>query len=281
MRRTPATGTMFALNAAGLCGLPPFNGFIGELVIYCGAFIGIIHGPGAVRTGAFAALAVLALTGGIAAAALAKAVGAVFLGEARSPEADRAKEVPRSMNAAVLGLFGGAVVLTVFSPVIVAEITGSDGMELARVAAYAAAVSLLFTVLAAVFLFLQNSFRKRGIRRGPTWDCGYAKPDSRMEYTGTAFTQPLADFFSPVLRLRKHLKKPQGEFPSDGELEVEAEDGGVRTFWKPLSQILIRAAERCHTLQSGNLHFYIVLILMAVGGMLVYAMMKGHPPCLP
>ncbi|MBR2364297.1 MAG: hypothetical protein IKA79_03760 [Lentisphaeria bacterium] len=49
LKRAPHTGTLFTLNAAGLCGLPPFNGFIGEFLIYFAAFQGLIYGAGFLR----------------------------------------------------------------------------------------------------------------------------------------------------------------------------------------------------------------------------------------
>ena len=275
MRRTPVTGTLFALNSAGLCGLPPFNGFIGELVIYCAAFAGIIHGSGPVRLGAFAALVAVALTGGIAAAALAKAVGAVFLGSARSAAARTAGEATRGMNLAVLLLFGLSLAAASAAPALILSLGGAECRMLAGITARAAFVCIVFTALTAFFIVTQKLFSRRGSRRSATWDCGYARPDERMEYTGTAFTQPLADFFAPLLHVRKRLKKPQGIFPVSAELETGIEDAGTRNFWRPLAELTIRTADRCHALQSGNLHFYIVLILLTTGAMLVYAMLKG------
>ena len=275
MRKMPLSGTLFALNSAGLCGLPPFNGFIGELVIYYAAFAGIIHGTGPVKLGAFAALATVALTGGIAAAALAKAVGAAFLGEARSVNAQNAKETTCCMNMAILLLFGLSLLSVTAAPVLILSFGGETCGMLAEITARAAFVCIVFTVLTAFLLIMQKLLSKRGSRRSATWDCGYSRPDKRMEYTGTAFTQPLADFFEPLLRIRKQLKKPHGFFPVSAELETEVEDGGTRNFWRPLTELTIRAADRCHALQSGYLHFYIVLILLTTGVMLVYAMLKG------
>ena len=274
-KRMPRTGLWFTLNAAGLSGLPPFSGFLGELAIYCAAFAGIANGNGAVRVGAFAALVTIALTGGIAAAAMTKAVAAALLGDPRSRAAAEAREAPRAMAWTIGGLFLLSLALTVLTPGIVRDIAGNAGAFLTGITARAALVCGAFTALAGILLALQHISAKRGVRRSATWDCGYARPDARMEYTGTAFTQPLADFFAPILRIGKRLREPRGFFPHDAELEQLPEDGGVQYFWRPLTAAAVRAAERCHALQSGSLHFYILLILLTVGGMLVYAMRKG------
>ena len=136
-------------------------------------------------------------------------------------------------------------------------------------------ISLGVTMLLMVLLFVQQFCSSRGVRRSCTWDCGYARPDARMEYTGTAFTQPLSDLFNPVLKVKKQLVKPENIFPEKASLQENVSDRGVQNFWQPLTALLIKSADKIHYLQSGSLHFYILLILLAVGGMVMYAMIKG------
>ena len=90
MKRLPFTGTLFTLNALGLAGLPPLNGFLGEFLIYAAAFRAVKSGAPALVGAGFLVLAALALTGGLAAAAYCKAIGATFLGEPRSEAAAQA-----------------------------------------------------------------------------------------------------------------------------------------------------------------------------------------------
>jgi formate hydrogenlyase subunit 3/multisubunit Na+/H+ antiporter MnhD subunit len=102
--RMPFTGTLFTVNAFGLAGLPPLNGFLGELAIYVGAFLMIKSGdPGFVAAGFLAAVS-LALTGGLAIAAYTKAIGGVFLGAPRTQAAENAVETPRRMWLSQLAL---------------------------------------------------------------------------------------------------------------------------------------------------------------------------------
>ena len=85
MRRMPFTGTLFAVNAMGLAGLPPLNGFLGELAIYTGAFSAIKTGDPVLVVAGFLVAVALSLAGGLAVAAYATAIGCTFLGEPRSP----------------------------------------------------------------------------------------------------------------------------------------------------------------------------------------------------
>ena len=105
LKRMPFSGSLFLMNSAGICGLPPFNGFISEFLIYAGAVSAVSTGkPFAVICGV-CVLIVLALTGGIAVAVFAKLTGVVFLGEPRSERAANAAEQSKVMTVPVLGLF--------------------------------------------------------------------------------------------------------------------------------------------------------------------------------
>ncbi len=101
-------------------------------------------------------------------------------------------------------------------------------------------IVLLYMVF-GLFYFVHNYILPGGrkIRRGPTWDCGYAKPTARMEYTGTAFAQPLVDFFSPFLRsIRKITRVKSNLFPKEANYSIETKDAGTGLFWDPIFKCL-------------------------------------------
>lgn len=285
LRRAPVTGKWFLLNSAGICGLPPFNGFVGEFLIYLGAFAALAGKSSATAAGV-TVLIVLALTGGLAAAAFAKAGGAVFLGEPRTPDAARAAEPARSMAHPVAALFGlGCAVMIFASPLAGRILAGLDragfipggmaawpeiGAALWRVAIFSVGSTLLFGLL----LTLRNRLvRRNGTRVGPTWDCGYAAPDARMEYTGTAFTQPLTDFFAGILRPRRKTDRPDTDyFPRQGSYEQEIPDAGLARLWSPVFRAIESFAGKIHFLQSGYLHFYVLIMALALLAMLIWGL---------
>ena len=104
LKKMPFTGTLFTINAIGLAGLPPLNGFIGELAIYVAAFLAIKSGDPVLAFAGFTVAVSLALTGALAATAYAKAIGGTFLGEGRSEEAINATETPKRMYIAQIFL---------------------------------------------------------------------------------------------------------------------------------------------------------------------------------
>ena len=82
LRRMPVTGTLALVGCVAIAGLPPLNGFAGELLIYVGA----LRQAATPHASAAAALAVpvLALAGGLATACFVRLFGVAFLGEPRS-----------------------------------------------------------------------------------------------------------------------------------------------------------------------------------------------------
>ena len=93
LRRMPQTGALFLVAAASICALPPFNGFVGEWLL----FQSLLHGANLGNTSDDIAIpvavAALALTAGLTIVAFVKATGIGFLGRPRSTGADGAVEV--------------------------------------------------------------------------------------------------------------------------------------------------------------------------------------------
>jgi formate hydrogenlyase subunit 3/multisubunit Na+/H+ antiporter MnhD subunit len=104
LRRMPFTGSLFTVNAFALAGLPPLNGFMGELAIYVSAFLAINTGDPVLASAGFLVALALAFTGGLATTAYAKSIGCAFLGESRSREAADATESPKRMYFAQIFL---------------------------------------------------------------------------------------------------------------------------------------------------------------------------------
>ena len=275
LKRMPFTGTLFTVNALGLAGLPPLNGFLGELAIYIGAFLMIKSGdPGFVAAGFVAAVS-LALTGGLAVAAYTKAIGGTFLGAPRTQAAEVAVETPRRMWMSQLALTVLSVAMVPGTVLFLHHFTDGFAMEALVTAAVA---GMAFAALVAAFVALRRFACPRGAEKtvSPTWDCGYHAPSPRMAYTATAFTQPLADLFRPVLRTRRHVLPFKGDpsSPTDAAIASETDDIALGGFWRPLFTHVARVCQRVHLLQNGSLHLYILIILLAMLALLVFSLVS-------
>ena len=275
MRRMPVTGTLFTVNAFGLAGLPPLNGFLGELAIYIGAFTLVKSGVASAVAAGFLAIVVLAATGGFAAAAYAKAIGGAFLGLPRTEASAQAVETPKRM-------WGSIAALTLLS---VAMVPGTiwfvhvntDGFATPALVVSAVA-GFCLAALSLALVVLRRFVCPRGGEKtvSPGWDCGYEAPTPRMAYTATAFTQPLADLFKPLLRSRRHVVPFSGPpaSPSDAAIATETDDLALSGFWRPVFTSAARLFQRLHLLQNGSLHLYILISLLAMLALLVSALVS-------
>ena len=132
-------------------------------------------------------------------------------------------------------------------------------------------------ILTMLLFYLRKNCCKRPDRTAITWDCGYAEPTARMQYTATAFTQPLADLFNVILHQKKSIIRPEKLFPERSAIEVETPDGGSRWLWMPLFRVANHISDRVRHLQSGVLHIYILLMVLALLTMLVCSLLTVVP----
>jgi formate hydrogenlyase subunit 3/multisubunit Na+/H+ antiporter MnhD subunit len=285
LKRMPWTAAAFLVAAAAICGLPPLNGFVGEFVVYLGALQGITSTRGAATLPMLAVLGGLALVGGLAAACFTKAFGMVFLGEPRGADAASAHEAPRSMLAPMLALAAACVlagaaapqVTSALAPVL-AQVTGLTAAEvgaaLSTVIAplsFVALLGLALIVLVALLAGLRRALlARRVVSAAPTWDCGYAAPSPRMQYTGSSFTQPLADLFAPLLRTRVHVVPPDGAFPRAASLATETPDLCGDRMYGPAFAGIESALAAFRWLQHGGVHLYVLYIALTLVALLVW-----------
>lgn len=83
IKKMPHTAVLFLVAALAICGLPPFNGFISEFLIYSGLYSGLNQTSVSSIIIILSAIFGLVLIGGLALLCFTKAFGAVFLGNQR------------------------------------------------------------------------------------------------------------------------------------------------------------------------------------------------------
>ena len=138
------------------------------------------------------------------------------------------------------------------------------------------AILSVVLILLSGFLFLIRCNvlpGKNDVKRSCTWDCGYIAPTARMEYTGSAFVQPITDFCRYLLKPWKKIQHPSGLFAREASYESETPDPGLERFWSKLFFWIAKISEQIHFLQSGYLHLYILIATAALIAMLIWGIM--------
>ncbi len=244
LRRLPHTGVLFLVGALAISGLPPFNGFVSEFVLYAGLFRG--GAPSAAGNAALVcAAALLGFVGAVSALSMVRAFGAAFLGTPRDSTVHVGDEAPPSMLAPMYLHAAGVLVVGVVpalgvalaAPVVALFAGAAGGLEVVTAVVQPLQVVGLGLVAALVVVGAVGWARGRGARSHVTWGCGYNAPNARMQYTGSSFGQPLVLLFASLLPQQWRRRLPRSIFPArDGQLEANVPDGVERRIFEVLGR---------------------------------------------
>jgi hydrogenase-4 component B len=295
VKRTPWTAATFLVGSLSIAALPPFNGFASEWLLFQSFLPGVASSRASVAVLLTLGVGALALTGGLAAATFVKAFGISFLAMPRSPEAGHAHEAGWAMRTGMAVLAVACPLLAIFTVPVLSAIGGALAgvgglpaasttfslgviLETPQALARISPVAIMAVLVAtSAGVWLAAGLLSRGRRRvDDTWGCGRIGQTPRMEYTSTAFAEPLRRIFGELYR------------PTD-DLTVTVQPGSPyhiraityrthlhpwfeRGVYDPLVRATHAAASRVRSLQSGSINAYlayIVLVLVVLLGMVI------------
>jgi hydrogenase-4 component B len=276
-RAMPWTAALFAVGAVAISGLPPLNGFVSEWLVYLGLF-GAVSGHGPHAWLAVPATILLAMTGALALACFVKAFGVVFLGLPRRNIA--AHECDRWMRAPMLILAGLCVAIGV-APVVLwpllARTAAAWRPEWTAIASPAhlkvlGAVQLSLVVVAALAVMgLRARTRRNGVERAGTWDCGYALPSPRMQYSAGSFASTITSWFAWILRPERHARRRVDYFRAMDSFEEHTPETVLERVVVPATNGVMLAAGLARRLQHGRLQAYVLYVLIGVAAIALIA----------
>jgi hydrogenase-4 component B len=119
---------------------------------------------------------------------------------------------------------------------------------------------------------LWRRIRRRGLRRAPTWNCGYAAPTPRMQYTSGSFAATITEWFSWILRPEHNIHLPSETFPEHASFEEHTPETVLDKVARPAAEAVIRLAAIARKLQHGRVQaylFYIVAGLVLLGAIVL------------
>jgi formate hydrogenlyase subunit 3/multisubunit Na+/H+ antiporter MnhD subunit len=292
IRGMPWTAACFLIGSLAIAGLPPLNGFVSEWLLFQSLLPGIGSPMPLVAPLMTLAVGILALTSGLAAAGFVKAFGITFLAIPRSPAAEHSHEAVAAMRAGMALLavlcagFGLAAVLIlptlariVVAPARVPPSPLPLGATLflfmpggfARMSPALVALGLVL-VIAGVWLAVRVLAAGRRLRVSETWGCGRVVQTPRMEYTSTAFAEPLRRVFAELYRPTQDLSidfHPESRyFVQAIEYRSEIVPWFERYLYAPLIGRIRRWGTQARAIQSGSAHAYLSYLVIALVGLL-------------
>jgi hydrogenase-4 component B len=268
IRRMPHTSLLFLLAALAICGLPPFNGFISEFLIYSGLFNAI--GSGQTSSVVVLAVVALALTGGLALMCFTKAFGIIFLGVNRTGkitlihEAGPAMLFPKYLTASLIvaiGLLPQLFIGILQNPAGLFTSTGVSP-EYASLVSLMQKVSLALTGLVLLILLLylvrKTAMRRRDLVTGPTWGCGYKNSSPRLQYTASSFVRPFAVLVKPWITMSRTKAEIRTIIPQPLHDETHFYDKLENTLVDWPVRNLKGFLGKFKFLQNGSVQFYVL-----------------------
>jgi formate hydrogenlyase subunit 3/multisubunit Na+/H+ antiporter MnhD subunit len=272
-RVIPVTAVAFLVGAISICGLPPFNGFASEFIIYKSFFRAGDLLRGYAPLVLLVAAVGLAFMGGLAVACFTKLYGIVFLGVNRSDAVPDRQSEPLLSSVALIGLAGLCAVIGIFPQTglrLLAPALGEITSAAQAPADWAAPLGQVQTVFALFLVLVAAAYivkfwmqRKAGIRLRETWGCGYAAVTPRMQYTASGFAEELVKLCRPMLALTVHWNPLRSIMPVARGFHSRCHDrmeNGWLTFHRSIGKLL----GALRWIQSGNIRHYVLYVFGAV-----------------
>jgi hydrogenase-4 component B len=295
IKRMPWTAFFFLVGAAAISALPPLNGFVSEWLTFQALLLGFPIADLTTKIAVPLTVALLALTGALAAACFVKAFGITFLGMPRSRHAESARESAPSMLVAMgflavlcvmLGVAPGFVV-SALTP-LVSSLTGGEfsgqvalhgGMLLISKSTATSVSPLVLAGLLGITMLLPlgvGAIVGGRLRRRVTmtWACGLQKIEPQMQYTATGFSKPIRIIFSSIYRATHEIEVSEESSPyfhPQVRYELKTESIFLRYLYEPVLRFVLGAVRVFRRIQTGRVQSYLAYIFIVLIILLLFA----------
>ena len=289
VKKMPQTSILFLIAALAICGLPPFNGFISEFILYTGLY-NWIHNAQMISLISIVFIVMgLAFIGGLALMCFTKAFGVVFLGNPRHTFHHEVKEVSGFQLAPLYAIAALIIIIGLFPKLfldlLIKPVQLFTGLQqLPFVAFQGNGLEVLVSVshaswyligLVLILLGLRKwLLRNRTITVMPTWGCGYTAPTAKIQYTASSFVKTYSKLFGMFFLIFKKEKEVQGIFPTDAHLETRPYDKIEKWLIDYPTVNFKLFLDRFRFFQNGKLQFYIlygiIFIILIISIPLLY-----------
>src|SRR6187401_92091 len=271
----PKTAILFLIGGLAIGGLPPFNGFVSEFLLFSGIIAGIQSISIDYMTPLVIALGGLAIIGGVSMLTFTKSFGTIFLGSPRTPLHHTSQEVGLGMRLSQyfiillmisIGLFP-QFYFSVVSEIIIQGIpllsSERDWMptslinSLSSIGRYA---MLFMLVSGFVYAIRKSVTRQHAVTNSCTWGCGYMAPSSKMEYTGKSYSKSLGKLLSFAVLEQKKYQEISGQeiFPSARKYSSHYNDFFVSKVIDVIVDRMLHSLNYFQFIQNGKLQLYIL-----------------------
>jgi hydrogenase-4 component B len=137
-------------------------------------------------------------------------------------------------------------------------------------------IALTLTAL-IVGTWLWRRVQSQGFKRAFTWDCGYANPSPRMQYTAGSFAGVITGWFRFILRPLRHEEAPEGYFPLGASHSEHTPETVLERVVAPVGRAVLHVSTLIRRLQHGRVQSYVFYILVGLLALAAWVSIEGTP----
>jgi formate hydrogenlyase subunit 3/multisubunit Na+/H+ antiporter MnhD subunit len=294
IKQMPKTAFLFLIGALAIAGLPPFNGFVSEFIIYNGLLEGF-------KTESLSQLSLIVLTfaglsliGGISIIAFSKTFSTLFLGSPRTTLKHTPHEVSKTMLIPQYFIVAAMLCVAFFPQFFLNGITNVlDSFSIQHLPEASTSLAGTFETVSKInrysLVFIGVVVVVWGIRSlatknkqaiiQPTWGCAYVAPNNRMQYTGKSFAKTFAKTFNFLIIEEKIFTElEKGEiFPKERKYSSRYHDFFEIRFFTIITQRLLYGANYFKFIQNGRVQSYVlygIIFILAILALTVTEILK-------
>lgn len=258
----PYTSIFFLIGSLSISGLPPFNGFVSELMIFLAFFQSTVLVDPILKGFLIIMLANFGLTSALASACFVKNFGGIFLGILRSNNLDIKEHVPMSMRLGQGILSFVCIFLGLFATYIF-ELFGYN-FNLPNMLFVGILIGIVYILIYAFLRIYSTS----SVRISETWGCGYSNLDKNTEYTPTGFTEPIVSIFKDIYRPKKTVtidfEDNSKSIVSGGTVHIDLISIFEEYMYNPISKVFNRITSIIAKLENNNSNTYILYLFLTL-----------------
>jgi len=288
IHKMPWVALLALVGVLAISGLPPLNGFVSEWLLLQAFLLAPAMPQLYLNMLLPLGAAALVLGGALAAYAMVKFYGVIFLGQSREEKLTDAHDAGPLERAGMLWLAGGCLILGLSPVFFILQIdnvsmalighdlggtAASTGwLWLTPVAAERASYSplILFLIILGGFLFTFLAVRKfyhGRVRRGPAWDCGYPAQTARMQDSAEGFGQPIRQIFDFFFGVIREVPSP---FDTKPHYHGETHDRLWTLLYLPIARLVEKLSTLIGRLQHGRIPLYLLYSFVTLIALLAF-----------
>lgn len=283
IKSMPYTASLFLIGSLAICALPPFNGFIGEFLIYLAMLNGISTENHFLFPVLIISIGILAFVGAMVLIAFTNIFSSIFLGSPRSEIASEVTEDnPKSMLIPIgilaglsllIGLFPQYFMQIVLNPVniFLPLHLNFPPQVLSNISIFNVT---LFITVGAILLVRKLLLKNKTVTIYKTWTCGYDKLNAKMQYSNYSFSRPFLGFLTPFFIRELDFKSIKELFPKRTHFKSKTIDIFEYYLIRPIINFDKFIIQKFYWVQSGNVQKYLLYGLIFLLLVIIWVVRK-------